>query len=47
MSCHLHAFEAREGLFRISLTYDLPTGTGQTTAHTHTYHGRFVKLCTE
>jgi uncharacterized protein YndB with AHSA1/START domain len=31
-------------MFRISLTYDEPTGTGKTTAHTDTYHGRFVKL---
>ena len=45
MTCHVHAFEAREGgLFRISLTYDEPTGAGKTTAHTDTYHGRFVKL---
>ncbi len=45
MTCHVHAFEAREGgSFRISLTYDAPTGTGKTTAHTDTYHGRFVKL---
>jgi uncharacterized protein YndB with AHSA1/START domain len=45
MSCHVHAFDAREGgLFRISLTYEDPTGTGKTTAHTDTYHGRFVKL---
>ena len=27
-------------------TYDDPTGTGKTTAHTDTYHGRFVKLVT-
>ncbi len=32
------------GSFRISLTYDAPTETGKTTAHTDTYHGRFVKL---
>jgi uncharacterized protein YndB with AHSA1/START domain len=32
---------ARSGF---SLTYDEPTGTGNTTAHTDTYHGRFVKL---
>lgn len=32
------------GSFRISLTYDAPTGTGKTSAHTDTYHGRFVKL---
>jgi uncharacterized protein YndB with AHSA1/START domain len=47
MTCHVHAFEAHEGgCFRISLTYDAPTGTGKTTAHTDTYHGRFVKLVT-
>src|SRR3954468_5101882 len=45
MSSHVHAFDAREGgSFRISLTYDAPTGTGKTTAHTDTFHGRFVKL---
>ena len=45
MTSHVHAFEPREGgKFRISLTYDEPTGTGKTTAHTDTYHGRFVKL---
>ena len=47
MTSHVHAFDAREGgSFRISLTYDAPTGTGKTTAHTDTYHGRFVKLVT-
>jgi len=45
MTSHVHAFDAREGgSFRISLTYDAPTGTGKTTAHTDAYHGRFVKL---
>jgi uncharacterized protein YndB with AHSA1/START domain len=45
MTSYVHAFESREGgRFRISLTYDEPTGTGKTTAHTDTYHGRFVKL---
>lgn len=45
MTCQVHAFDAREGgSFRISLTYDAPTGTGKTTAHTDTYHGRFVRL---
>jgi uncharacterized protein YndB with AHSA1/START domain len=45
MTSHLHEFDAREGgSIRISLTYDAPTGTGKTTAHTDTYHGRFVKL---
>ncbi|MEY9996436.1 uncharacterized protein YndB with AHSA1/START domain [Streptomyces sp. V4I8] len=45
MSGHVHEFEGREGgAFRVSLTYDLPTGTGKSDAHTDTYHGRFVKL---
>jgi uncharacterized protein YndB with AHSA1/START domain len=45
MTSHVHEFEAREGgSFRISLTYDVPTGTGKTTAHTDTYHGHFVQL---
>jgi hypothetical protein len=34
------------GSFRISLTYDAPTGTGKTTAYTHTLPGRLVKLVT-
>ncbi len=38
-------FDGREGgTFRISLTYDTPTGVGKTTARTDTYHGRFIKL---
>jgi uncharacterized protein YndB with AHSA1/START domain len=45
MTSHVHVFEPREdGAFRISLTYDAPTGAGKTTAHTDTYHGRFVEL---
>ena len=45
MTGHVHAFDPREGgRFRVSLTYDRPTGTGKTTAHTDTYHGRFVSL---
>ncbi|QRN98955.1 SRPBCC family protein [Archangium violaceum] len=45
MTSHVHEFDPREGgSFRISLTYDAPTETGKTTAHTDTYHGRFVKL---
>jgi uncharacterized protein YndB with AHSA1/START domain len=45
MTSQVHEFDAREGgSFRISLTYDGATGTGKTTAHTDTYHGRFVKL---
>jgi uncharacterized protein YndB with AHSA1/START domain len=44
---HVHSFDACEGgSFRISLTYDAPTGIGKTTAHTDTFHGRFVKLVT-
>jgi uncharacterized protein YndB with AHSA1/START domain len=45
MTSHVHAFEGREGgSFRISLTYDAPTGTGKSDASTDTYHGRFVEL---
>ena len=45
MTCHVHSFEGRPGgTFRISLTYDVPTSAGKTTAHTDTYHGRFVEL---
>ena len=45
MTSQVHAFDPREGgSFRISLSYDAPTGTGKTTAQTDTYHGRFVKL---
>jgi len=37
MTSHVHAFDAREGgLFRVSLTYDAPSSTGKTTAHTDT-----------
>lgn len=45
MTCQVHTFDGREGgAFRISLTYAAPDRTGKTTAHTDTYHGRFVKL---
>ena len=45
MTCHVHSFDGREGgTFRISLTYEDPNRAGKTTAHTDTYHGRFVKL---
>jgi uncharacterized protein YndB with AHSA1/START domain len=45
MTSRVHEFDAREGgSIRVSLTYDAATGTGKTTAHTDTYHGRFVKL---
>ncbi|HET9986101.1 MAG TPA: SRPBCC family protein [Longimicrobiales bacterium] len=45
MTCEVHEFDAREGgRIRVSLTYDEPTAAGKTTAHTDTYHGRFVRL---
>ena len=45
MTSEVHGFDAREGgLFRISLTYDTPTATGKTSAHTDTHHGHFLKL---
>lgn len=45
MTSHVREFDAPEGgCLRISLTYDTQTGTGKTTEHTDTYHGRFVKL---
>jgi len=45
MTSQVHAFDAREGgAFRISLTYDAATGTGKTSAHTDTFHGRFTTL---
>ena len=45
MSSQVHAFDARVGgAIRVSLTYDAPAATGKTTAHTDTYHGRFVEL---
>lgn len=45
MHSHVHVFEPREGgRFRISLTYESPTATGKSSAHTDTYHGYFAKL---
>jgi uncharacterized protein YndB with AHSA1/START domain len=45
MTSQVHDFDAREGGgFRVSLTYADPTNAGKTSAHTDTYHGRFVKL---
>ncbi|MFT3818746.1 MAG: SRPBCC family protein [Rubrivivax sp.] len=45
MTSHVHAFDPREGgSFRVSLTYDAAEPTGKTSAHTDTYHGRFVSL---
>lgn len=45
MSSHVHEFDAREGgLFRVSLIYDAPDGTGKSAPHTDTYHGHFARL---
>jgi uncharacterized protein YndB with AHSA1/START domain len=45
MTCVVHEFDAREGgAFRVSLTYDAPTGAGKTSARTDTYHGCFARL---
>jgi uncharacterized protein YndB with AHSA1/START domain len=45
MTSRIHSFDAREGgTYRISLTYDLPTTTGKTSAQTDSFHGRFVRL---
>ncbi|MDC0720507.1 SRPBCC domain-containing protein [Nannocystis bainbridge] len=45
MTSRVHSFEPREGgAFRVSLTYDAEGQAGKTSAHTDTYHGRFVEL---
>jgi uncharacterized protein YndB with AHSA1/START domain len=45
MTMQVHSFDGREGgTYRISLTYTAPDRAGKTTAHTDTYHGRFVRL---
>ena len=45
MTSEVHSFDAHEGgHFRISLTYDAPTGTGKTSTQTDTHHGQFVTL---
>ena len=45
MTSQVHSYDGREGgEFRISLTYDRPTGTGKTDAQTDSFHGRFVRL---
>ncbi len=45
MTSEVHEFDAREGgRFRVSLTYDAPTDTGKSAAHTDTYHGHFARL---
>jgi uncharacterized protein YndB with AHSA1/START domain len=41
----VHVFEPREGgAIRVSLTYEAPGPAGKTSAHTDTYHGRFLTL---
>jgi uncharacterized protein YndB with AHSA1/START domain len=45
MTSQVHSFDAREGgEFRISLTYEMPTAAGKTTAQTDSFHAQFVKL---
>ena len=45
MSSVVHEFDATEGgAFRVSLTYDGPTGVGKSDDRTDTYHGRFLRL---
>jgi uncharacterized protein YndB with AHSA1/START domain len=45
MTSEIHVFEPQEGgTFRISLTYGVSTDRGKTSAHTDTFHGRFVRL---
>ncbi|WAS96349.1 SRPBCC family protein [Nannocystis punicea] len=45
MTSRVHTFEPREGgAFRVSLTYEAPDRAGKTSAHTDTYHGRFLQL---
>ena len=45
MTSEVHEFDGREGgRFRVSLTYDAPTGTGKSAARTDTYHGHFARL---
>ncbi|WP_330181937.1 SRPBCC domain-containing protein [Nocardia sp. NBC_01503] len=45
MTSRIHEFDPRVGgRFRISLSYDIPTAAGKTSAHTDTFHGHFVRL---
>jgi uncharacterized protein YndB with AHSA1/START domain len=45
MRCHVHEFDPRAGgRFCVSLTYDAPSATGKSSAHTDTYHGTFVEV---
>ncbi|MRH90025.1 hypothetical protein GFY24_21720 [Nocardia sp. SYP-A9097] len=45
MTSRIHEFDPRiGGRFRISLSYDIPTAAGKTSAHTDTFHGHFVRI---
>ena len=45
MSSEVHEFDVREGgYFRVSLTYDTPSGLGKSSSETDTYHGYFLQL---
>ncbi|MFJ4657718.1 SRPBCC domain-containing protein [Nocardia sp. NPDC088792] len=45
MTSRIHEFDPRVGgRFRISLSYDVPTGAGKTSAHTDTFHGVFTRV---
>lgn len=45
MSSEVHELDARAGgHIRVSLTYDAPGPAGKTTAHTDTWHGRYLEL---
>ncbi|WP_297613843.1 SRPBCC family protein [Nocardia sp.] len=48
MTSRIHEFDPRVGgRFRISLTYDVPTAAGKTSARTDTFHGTFVRLVSD
>jgi len=45
MSCRVLEWDARRGgRFRVELTYDVPDGSGKTTAASDVYSGRFLDL---
>ncbi len=45
MTSEVHSFDPQEGgTFRISLTYEVPTNAGKSTAQTDSFHGRFAEL---
>ncbi|HEX4559555.1 MAG TPA: SRPBCC domain-containing protein [Mycobacterium sp.] len=45
MNAIVHVFDARVGgRFRVSLTYESPSGQGKTAGGTDTYHGLFIDL---